>query len=65
LAPRVAQVGGLVDGEYPSSSGTAACTYTQMAGYIPNSDVREHAKIDLDQSAMEAALKAGEFIQVR
>eukprot|EP00964_Phaeocystis_antarctica_P155220 scaffold124278_cov75-Phaeocystis_antarctica.AAC.1 len=27
-----------------------------MAGYVPGSDVTEHAKIDLDQKDMEAAL---------
>ena len=32
-----------------------------MAGYVPGSDVAAHAKIDLDQKAMEAALSAKNF----
>merc|ERR1719506_2975968 len=41
--------------------GTSACTLEPIAGYIPGSDVTEHNKIDLDQAAMEAALKAGDW----
>ena len=32
-----------------------------MAGYMPGSDVEAHAKIDLDQKEMEAALSARNF----
>ena len=57
-----AHVGGLLDGAAPYA-GAAACTFqsTPMAGYVPGSDVTEHNKIDLDQSAMEAALGAANF----
>ena len=52
-----AQVGGLLDGAAPYS-GAEACTFQSatMAGYVPGSDVTQHAKIDLDQSAMETEL---------
>ena len=41
------------------SENTTACDFNPdpIAGYIPGSDVIEHNKIDLDQAAMEAALK--------
>ena len=49
------------DGELLASS-TAACTpRAPMAGYIPGFDVAEVAEIDLDQQAMEAALKAADW----
>merc|ERR1719353_1375558 len=40
-------------------SAQASCQ--DIAGYIPGSDVLEHNKIDLDQKAMEDALKAGDW----
>ena len=33
-----------------------AQAFSNISGYVPGSDVTEHNKIDLDQSAMEAAL---------
>eukprot|EP00964_Phaeocystis_antarctica_P129927 scaffold93760_cov64-Phaeocystis_antarctica.AAC.1 len=58
-----AQVGGLLNGDAPYS-GAAACAFQSatMAGYVPGSDVTEHAKIDLDQAAMEAALETADFV---
>eukprot|EP00964_Phaeocystis_antarctica_P081227 scaffold50792_cov69-Phaeocystis_antarctica.AAC.1 len=55
-----AHVGGLLDGANPYT-GAEACTFQSapMAGYVPGSDVTEHAKIDLEQKAMEAALALG------
>ena len=34
-----------------------------IAGYVPGSDVTEHAKIDLDQKAMEDALGLDDFTE--
>ena len=55
-------VGGLLDGAAPYS-GAEACTSQSapIAGYVPGTDVAAHAKIDLDQKEMEAALKADNF----
>ena len=57
-----AQVGGLLNGAAPYS-GAEACTSQSapIAGYVPGTDVAAHAKIDLDQKEMEAALKADNF----
>jgi hypothetical protein len=62
LGIECAQVGGLLNGTAPYP-GAEACTFQSapMAGYVPGSDVAAHAKIDLDQKAMEAALKADNF----
>ena len=38
-----------------------AQAFSNISGYVPGSDVTEHNKIDLDQSAMEAALGAANF----
>ena len=51
-----AGAGGTVD-----ASKVAACTLAPIAGYIPGSDVTEHNKVDLDQKAMETALKSADF----
>ena len=58
---------GLADGEYPSTNGTEACTFQSatIAGYVPGSNVTEHAKIDLDQEAMMAALKSGDWDEAK
>ena len=57
-----AQVGGLVDSDGALlASSTAACTPAPVAAYIPGSDVSEVTEIDLDQKAMETALKAGDW----
>merc|ERR1740139_1750688 len=55
-------VGGLLDGDSPYA-GAGACTFQSapIAGYVPGTDVASHAKIDLDQKAMEAALKAKNY----
>jgi hypothetical protein len=53
-----AQVGGLLDGAAPYP-GAEACTFQSapIAGYVPGSNVYQHNRIDLDQKAMEDALK--------
>ena len=55
-------VGGLLDGDSPYA-GAGACTFQSapIAGYVPGSIVTEHNKIDLDQKAMETALKAKNY----
>jgi hypothetical protein len=58
LGIECAQVGGLLNGSAPYP-GAEACTFQSapIAGYVPGSDVYQHNRIDLDQKAMEAALK--------
>ena len=57
-------VGQLVDGgsasEY-ANIGNCPFQSALMAGYVPGSDVKAHSEIDLDQKAMEAALKAKNY----
>ena len=57
------QVGGLLDGAGSAYAGAEACTLQSapIAGYVPGSNVFQHNKIDLDQKAMEDALKAKNF----
>jgi hypothetical protein len=57
------QVGALVDGSGALlDNATAACArHAPIAGYYPGSDVFQHNAIDLDQAAMETALKAKDF----
>jgi len=55
-------VGQLVEGSTAYAAiGNCPFQSAPMVGYVPGSDVAAHAKIDLDQKKMEAALKADNF----
>ena len=56
-------VGQLVDGNGTEYAQIGDCPFQspRLAGYVPGSDVAAHSEIDLDQKAVEAALKVGNF----
>ena len=56
-------VGQLVDGDGTAYAQIGDCPFQspRLAGYVPGSDVAAHSEIDLDQKAVEAALKVGNF----
>ena len=44
-----------------SALSAARAEYEAIAGYVPASDVTEHAKIDLDYEAIDEATESGEW----